>query len=214
MQKLIPKRFVDKVEILIGPNLIIPNADSWTAFYNNSSPGSTYIIQQKIGLSAGVGLIRSIGGRFEIQGRFLWERKGYLDRYATKGDSGKVYQSDNNFKNDYVTISLVPIYFLGARRKVHVFSGISYSLLTKSRDFAEQYVNGQLMSKGIIILDNTAPYDINVLVGLGYFYSLGKKTGINFRIQGNMGLTDSVNANKYIVRSNSIILFAGLRLVR
>jgi hypothetical protein len=70
------------------------------------------------------------------------------------------------------------------------------------------------MSKGIIIIDNTAPYDINVLVGLGYFYSLGKKTGINFRIQGNMGLTDSVNANKYIVRSNSIILFAGLRLVR
>jgi len=108
----------------------------------------------------------------------------------------------------------VPIYFLGAKKRIHVFSGINYSHLTKSRDLAEQYVNGHLMSKGIIIPDNTAPYDISISAGLGYFYPLEEGLGINIRIQGNLDLTDSVSSNKYIVRSNNISLFVGLRITR
>ncbi|MBS1558488.1 MAG: outer membrane beta-barrel protein [Bacteroidetes bacterium] len=214
MKKLIPRKFIDHWEIVLGPNLIIPNADSWASFYNNTTTGSAYSISKKIGLSTGISLIHNIKRRFDIRGSFLWERRGYLEQYTFNLNNDQVELSKYNRKDDCLSISFAPSYLISRKNNIIFFSGATYSYLIKSRDYNETYLNDSLISKNTIKLDDHKTYGIFLSTGIDYIHPVGKKTCFFIRLQGNIGLNDIVQQNKYSVRTNNILLYAGLKIIR
>lgn len=182
---------------------MLPNADQWTNFINNSGAGTTYHIQSKLGYSAGIGLAHSFGDQFAINARLLWEQKGFKEEYVTVDGNLNIYNDKIEISNDYFTLNILPTYFFGKKLRFNASVGISYGILRESNDFASYYLNGQLTGqahgKG-----QPATYESGILAGIGYSFFAFKKSELNIQLQGNIGLTDTFNQNKYIVRANSI----------
>ncbi|MBL7846033.1 MAG: outer membrane beta-barrel protein [Cyclobacteriaceae bacterium] len=212
-----PKRFIDKVEAFGGVALDFPNDKGWDTFISNSSNGKTiYESKEKTGYIIGIILIHSLKKRFEIQGRFSLEQRKYFESYVTLDSYGQPYsKSIADQKNNYITFSLVPTYFLLKSNRLHLFSGLSYSYLTKSLAFGETYVNGQYVGSACIdTIDGFEKQVVDALAGVGYFFSLSEKFSCVIRIQGNYGLSNSIMQNNYRLTVNSLSLALAIRYSR
>jgi hypothetical protein len=204
-----PKRFIDKVEVFGGVALNIPNDKGWGNFIFSSSNGQTiYESKEKTGYILGISLIRSMMKRFEIQGRFSLEQRKYFESYITLDFDGDPYsESISDQKNSYLNFSLVPTYFLLKPNRLHIFSGLSYSYLTKSLAYGETYVNGEYVgSVSIDTIDGFEKHVFDALAGVGYVFPLRDKFNCVIRIQGNYGLSNSIMQNYYKLSVNSLSL--------
>jgi hypothetical protein len=205
-QKYIPQPFIDKIELVVGPSLNIPNDHGWAEYVRNR-PGDkvTDEVKNKIGYFVGLGLTHSIGKRFEVTARLLYDRKGYKEE-STGNNS--FYTID--YRYDYFTLVAQPRLQLGKSKKIHVFAGGSFGLLNQSKFEDITYFNGQLVNINISAYDVYAKkYDVNLCLGLGYQLNLNNTKSLLFQLQGNHGISDTKNtnvSNGLRITSQSVIL--------
>lgn len=211
LEKLMPKRFrlIDKVEILVGPNLNIPNDHGYSK-YISATPTQypmTDIYKSKIGYFGGIGLIHSFGKRFELSGRILWERKGYYEN-QTNAVPNRTRLSKYDERIDYATVSLIPRLYLGKKKQWHFIVGASYSKLLKVYETYTEYINGQLNQH--FSSTNTRPdiknYSVDVIAGIGYSLLLIPRISLAIQLTDNYGLVDVINVNQLKVTNQSINL--------
>jgi hypothetical protein len=205
VEKLRPKRVIDKVEVFAGPNLIMSNADEWTNFFNQAI-GTTYEIQKKYGYLVGLGVAHSFTSKFELQGRLSWEASGFKEKYTTV--SGSVTnESFNNDNNAYLTLAFTGHLKIGTKNSWHLFSGPYLSRILSSEEFSTQYKNGLLTgSARINTIDGMNQYTYGIWLGTGYAFNWNSGRQIEIRLQGSCAMNDVISVNKYSVRCNSIAL--------
>lgn len=94
LEKMRPKRVIDEVDLLVGPNI-------------SSSLGEGYITQKKFGntgYSIGVALKHKINDRFYLGLRFLFDEKAIQNIQTYYNDSSFLATTEINYINDYLTI--------------------------------------------------------------------------------------------------------------
>lgn len=212
----VPKRFIDKIEIFGGPSINFPDDHGWSEFIFKVSDGRTIEkFESKEGYFVGFGLGHSLGRRFEIQGKFAAERRAYSKTLITLDFNGDIYgESNDEQKSNYLTLAVVPTYFLSGSHKLHIFSGFSYAYITKSLVVGTNYIQGQYVGGASV---NTIDGEKNVmdaLIGVGYLFPLKRKVGGAIRIQGNHGLSYTSNQNNQKTSINSISLSLSIRYSR
>jgi hypothetical protein len=208
ISKLGPKKFIDKVEFVIGSNLTIPNDHGYGEYIKNapSQYPMTDVFSSKIGYSFGVGLGHSLSKNFDIVGRVIWERRAYFEE-QTDNVPGSFRNFKTNTRNDYTTFSLIPRFFFGKKKQAHLIIGGSYSQLSKSFGDENLYINGQLYQH----TTRTNPasikkYSVDALAGMGYLFHLSKSNSLIFLLTYSYGMTDIINVNQLRLTSQSINL--------
>lgn len=208
---LMPKRFIDKVEIIVGPSITFPNGSDQSAF-NNPRISTGYYA--KGGYLFGVGLIHSIG-KFELRSRILWNQKGYVQKLWDNEPTGQ-FEFINETKNNFLSINLTPVLFFGKKNRFHVLLGVSYSQLINSESIQTLLLDGKTQS--VFRTTNASSQGINnqlveVIAGFGCLVYSKNKKEISATMQGDFGLTDTVNQNGTIIRNRSLNLIVALKII-
>jgi len=204
IQELMPKQFIDKVEIIAGPSLMLPY-------------GSAYIdsmLRVKIGYSVGLGLIHSLSKRLEMQCRVLWEGKGYKQEQLW-GAGSYVHRFTANTTNNYITISVVPRYYVGKENRFHICSGAFYGrLMHSSTKEALYYSNGKMSYSTNPHSQYISNWDAGVSVGGGYSLTSFKGKELLIQAQGNFSIVNIEDNNSIITKYNSIMLTLMLKFYK
>lgn len=206
-----PKRFIDKIEGFVGPSLYIPNDHGWAEFTFSESNGRTiYKASSEMGFHTGINFVHSINNTFEVHGKFSIDKRRYSENRVYLDINGNVTsESQIDQKNDYVVVSLAPAYFLPEFNRLHFFAGVSYAFLTRSLAF-------DALSGGTRIntIDGFEKHVVDALAGIGYFFPIREKFSGAIRLQGNYGLSYTLNQNKQSISINGVSLTLAIRYSR
>lgn len=205
LQKLMPKRFrlINKIEILGGANLNIPNDHGYGKFISSALPTQypnqfTDVYKPKTGYFIGVGLIHSFGNinKFKLSIRVLWERKGYYEE-QTDNIPNRMHLFKYDERMDFATVSLTPRIYIGKKKQWHFIVGASYSKRLKIHEIYSHYINGQLTEQVYSLYKQSAiqNYFIDAAAGIGYSFHLTSKYSIALQLTDSYGLTDLMNVN-------------------
>ncbi len=222
IQKYSLKKFISKVAILGGPSLLLPYedsgyADSFRNDYNAQGINANFQIKDKFGTSAGLAAFHSLGKRWEIEGRLMYEKKGYIE--ITEIDRpGDYRKTQYNFKNSYLTISLMPNVAIGSERRLFLYSGVLYNYLLHSMSVDTDYVNG--LKTNLVTTQYTKSsgqknkLNGSIIVGIGYPVTVSGKVELCFYLQGNYGIGNIEEWKFLKMKSNSVSLLVGLKMKR
>ena len=109
IEKYIPGKVIDKVEIIFAPSLIMPQENGFSDYINSITLGRiTYRVKPKLGYLAGMGLIHSFGKRFDLNARILYEKKGYKWEHYNSLTPDTVYTTNYDIRSGYLTYSILP----------------------------------------------------------------------------------------------------------
>src|SRR5579859_1141879 len=116
LQRLMPKRFVDKVEIVTGSNINFPNERDQIAGKN---PDISIRYYPKAGYLAGIGLIHTIKN-IELRARVLWDQRSYGNDFSITSTK---YEFITDAKNSYLTFALIPTISFGKSKRFYFILG-------------------------------------------------------------------------------------------
>ena len=210
------RRFIDKVEFLIGPTLQFPDDNGFSERLKQSSSGTILdSYNSKFGYSFGFGLSHSINDRIEIKAKILWEQKGFIEEKKSISPTSPdftFYKGD--LKSDYITLGVAPVFYFSKNRKIQLYPGIYYSWLQGSFRKEELYRNNQLTQTGSTTNDPSLKDDYGVSIGCGYAVSLKSNVNLLFGLQLNYGLAKITDLNSLKISNNSIGLFIAYSINR
>jgi hypothetical protein len=213
VEKLRPKRVIDKVEVLAGPSISFTNGKDMIGGMN---PRITTDYSSKAGYFVGVGLIHSLG-KVELRARVLWEQRGSVQKVFDNEPKG-LFLILNETKYNYLTIGFTPTIFIGRNQKFYVFAGASYSKLSSAESVQTLTLNDQIQS--VYRIQYSAGQAgiksdmVDVISGVGYrVYSKNKKE-ISAFLQNDYDITDVVNENGTVMRNNTLRVGVHLKIFR
>lgn len=209
--------FLDKVELIGGLGINLPNSKDWSQYiYDTSNGQATYNTKSKIGHLFGISLIHSLRPKIEFQLKLAYETRNYSEIYSTYDINGILYSESLIYQdNNYITISFTPTFFPINDHSLHFFSGLSYSYLVSSIATGENYVNNQYVGGASInTKDGFESGLIDAVAGFGYLIPLSSKIQGIIRIQGNYGLTKTIDQNNLYLKVNSFFVSLGIRYLR
>src|SRR6478609_1105491 len=93
-QKMMPKKFIDKIEIIAGPSL----------FYSHGSGYQSQTRTPKFGYSIGLGFNHRINDRIELAFNTLYENKSIANKQTYVNASSFSATTEVNFKINCLTI--------------------------------------------------------------------------------------------------------------
>jgi hypothetical protein len=167
----------------------------------------------KIGFSGGLGIIKGITPRTSIQGKLLFETKGFKTSKKdtlNSADGPIIGDLKNNFHFNYLTLSLAPQFSIGKKKAVTLGFGFYYSRLLNA-----QWQIIYTPSNSNTSTDIMGAYyknDYGISVNLGYSIEVNKKFIIDFQLTENYGLRQiGVGIPGYEQKNNSLVLSVGLR---
>jgi hypothetical protein len=211
-----PKRYIDKVEFIVGPTLQIPDENGFSERLKQSSLGTILdSYNSKYGYSLGFGLSHSVSDRIGINCKLLWEQKGFIEeKKSTSPNSLDFITYKGNLESNYITLAVRPVFYFSKKRKIQLYPGIYYSWLQGSFRKEELYRNNQLTFTGSTTNDPNLKDDYGVLIGGGYLISLSSKINLTFHLQLNYGLAKIMDINSLRINNNSICLFTAFSFKR
>lgn len=115
------KKFIQSIEITAGPSFLYPQRKF-------ARPHSSR--ELKIGYEIKVSLIHPISRKFELCSALSFERKGIK---STSISFDKKIRITGNLTNDYIILSLMPRYIMGARSRLLIGAGFYAGLLNTSK---------------------------------------------------------------------------------
>jgi hypothetical protein len=211
----IPRRFISSFEALLGLG-------------NSKFRGSDGLTNQVLNpvFSYGAGLSHTLSDRFDLNVKFLVERKGFkADELSTYPDpfnnnTPTTVREIRGDKLDYITISVFSRYFFDVKKHFYMGVGGFAGYLTKATNYTETYsLQGNLISYNSgDQLSQFKKYDVGLSFNLGYMTPLSKRLGLNFQLVNTIGLTDIINHDQPNVnptdelKNNSISLLVGVSL--
>jgi len=212
-----PKRLIDKVEAFGGMALNFPNDHGWAEYVFKASDGRTIEnANSEMGYFAGIGLVHSMNKRIELKVEFLFEKRLYstsIDYLDLNGSTTSETERDQ--RNRYLGISLIPIYFMSDLKRLHFFVGCSYKYLTGSTAYAIYSSAGQPAGGALVnTIDGFEKHVVDALAGGGYLFPVSDEFSGCIRIQGNYGLSYTLNQNNQSLSINSVSLSLAIRYVR
>jgi hypothetical protein len=210
--KLIPKKFIYKVELLAGPNITFPNGSD-NASFNNPRISTGYY--PKAGYLIGIGLTHTIE-RFELCLRILSEQKGYTQK-LWDNEPSSLFEFTNDTKNNFLSFNFIPTLSLGKSKRFNVLMGIKYSHLNNSESIQTRILNGKTQS--VFRTTNASNQGISdqlveAIAGFGYLVYAKNKKEVSATIQGDYGLTNMVNQNGTTIRNSSLNLIIAFKIIR
>ena len=207
------KKFISKVEVFGGASLWLPNDHGWADYQTKSSDHQLVSkFKSETGYQFGLGFTHVISKRFELQGKVSKVRVHYseLQRFFdVYGQPTSVSVFDQ--KNDQIVLSLIPSYFFSDKNRLHIFGGLSYSFLIRSMDYGIYSTGGHASINTINAFEK---HVINALLGVGYCYPINKKIEASLRVQGEYGLSDTLNGNGERISVNGISMSMAVRYFR
>lgn len=215
-----PKRFIDKVEFVIGAGLCFNHGNMFIENYRGKFANGNYVENTrltKIGYSIGIGAYHPVKDWIDINVRLLWEQKGYKSELNSplnpvNSDARNYITSEYDY--NYLTIPITLKLQIDKRKKFTFLLG-GYISVIKSVSGKEDYYNTQdgrssssFIGRTLVGFRadggiNTAAfipglqgfeeYDYGVVLGLGYELKIKGNSSINFQLLDNYGLA---NVNK------------------
>ena len=164
----------------------------------------------KFGYSAGFGIIKELTSYLHVQGKILFEKKGYKmskpDTISTS--NGPLFiESSNNYKYDYLTFSIVPQFLIGKRKAISIGTGFYFGSLLRARYQAiSSYFNYNYTRK---MTDAYSKEDYGLAINLGYSLAVNKKYLIELQLTENYGLKQ-IGWSSWQQKNNSIVLTVAL----
>lgn len=214
-----PKRIIDMVEVNTGFSINYPNDHGWSDFIFNSSNSQTIDkLKSKSGYYFGIGIAHALGRRFELHGKFSFERREYSRSVTTLDVNGNVYgESFSDQKNDYLSFAMIPMFFPFKSHRLHFFSGLSYAQINRSLNVSTGiYIQGQSVGGvgGSVNTIDGANNVVDALVGIGYLFPFNNHFSCVLRMQGNYELSYASSQNKQNTSINSLSLSLAIRYLR
>lgn len=213
VEKMRPKRVIDKWELLAGPSMSFTNGKDMIGGMN---PRITTDYSPKAGYFAGVGVIHSFG-KIELRARVLWEQRGSVQKIFDYEPNG-LFLISSETKYNYFTVGFTPTIFMGRNQKFFVFLGASYSKLSSAESVQTLTLNDQL--KSVYRIQYSAGQAgikgdmVDAIGGIGYkIYSKNKKE-ISAFIQNDYDMMDAVNENGTVMRNNTLRIGVHLKIIR
>lgn len=205
-QANMPVKFINKIEIFAGPVLSFIDDNGWSDFiYDLSDQRTIYSYHPKTGSIIGLSLIHSIKQRFELQGKFSFEKRRYDEKIMNLSTNGSLdSESLTTQKNDYLVGSVVGSYSLTKSNRFHFFLGGSLCYLKKS-------INTIIGGGAINTIDGFEKYTFDAIAGIAYLKPLNDRLTAILRLQGNYVLGYSAAQNNQQLSINSISMTLALR---
>ncbi len=219
-RKLMPKRFVDKVEFVVGPSLCFNYGNKFIDNYCSNI--FTNEKELKVGYCFGLGLyhpIKSRIGVISINARILFEQKGTKAKFTTapldtSATHNLVQTVESDYSYRYITLSIMPSIYFGKNKKWSISLGGYYnwlkgvdahvswtSISDNVKDFTEESFkgrdvfgidpNGGISSFGQALgLRSLKNNDYGGVIGIGYFIPLTSPHGIAIQVIDHFGIQD------------------------
>lgn len=187
----LPNPFISGVEIFGGPSLLSIRGNEQYKQYG----------EIKIGYSFGVGLIHKISKSWTVNTQIGFESKGY------KQSANALFPPDSynnpptyilppvltelkgNLTNSYLTIGLLPLFFVGNGSKIYLSVGPYYAKLIKSQVTRTDIQNEQVKLKVTLDQKDTfKSYDFGISYSIGLIVKEYEKVKILLRVNYNYGI--------------------------
>jgi hypothetical protein len=220
LQKLVPKRFIDKVEVVVGPSLLLNYGNEFIE--NDKGPYFSNSREVKTSFSFGLGIHHPLKNWLDIGVRLLWEKKGTKSKFTTapqdtSATHNLVQSVESEYTYNYLTLSFTPTIFLDKKRRYALVVGGYYSQIKSVNaktswawhndnynGFSKQSFHGRQVvgidSNGGVTSLGTAPGlssfqndDYGAIIGLGCYIPLTRSHSISIQLIENFGLQ---NINK------------------
>lgn len=215
------KRFIDKVEFVIGAGLCFNHGNMFIENYRGEYANGNYVENKrltKLGYSIGIGVYHPVNDRIDINVRVLWEQKGYKSELnypinPINNDAREYNTSEYTY--NYFTVPVTAKIFVERRRKLAILLG-GYLSLIRSVSNKEEFYNpidntrtySNFIGRALVGFDanggiNTAAfipglqgfeeYDYGAVLGLSYEFKIKDRSGLLFQLIDNYGFA---NVNK------------------
>lgn len=213
----LPKSFISGIEIIAGPSLLSIRGSEQ---YNQYG-------EIKVGYSFGVGLIHKISKRWAVDAQFAFERKGY------KQSADALFPPDSynnpptyilppvltelkgDLTNNYLTIALLPRFFVGNGSKIYLSVGPYYAKLIKSQVTRTDIQNNQVKQKMTLDQQDTfKSYDFGIGYSIGLTLKEYEKVKILLQVNFNYGIPNVKELQSGIEpqKNNSLSVTVGIKI--
>jgi Outer membrane protein beta-barrel domain len=155
----------------------------------NYSTNMVYLT--KFGYSAGLGITQRLTPNLQLQGKVLFERKGYKTSQAIEYYSQGIFYDDGLLVYDYefnnLTFSVTPQLVLGKKYGISIGAGAYYGLLRKATWNIYDYVGTSTRSY-VSVTQAYIKGDYGVTLNVGYSIRASKILLLDLQLTGNYGL--------------------------
>lgn len=212
-----PKRFIEKVEFVIGGGLCFNYGNMFIENYRSEFANGNFVTNTRLmkpGFSVGLGVYHPINDKIDINVRLLWEQKGYRSELNTTLSTGREFR-ESDYSYHYFTVPVAAKLFIDKKKRFAISLGgylsqISsvwttekfYNTLDNTRTSSSFTgrtlvafdVNGGINTASFIPgLQGFAEYDYGATLGFSYNLRLAEKHLLAIQVIDNFGLT---NVNK------------------
>ena len=205
LNRVSSKRLISKVELLAGASVIYPYGGSWLE----------HVRVAKLGFLGGAGLIHVFDSRWAINMKFGYGNKGekliiynYSDpRFGPPGTTKGTF----DFTLNYVTMSIVPRYYIFKQIKFYVGLGPYFGYLNSVKGYSDLFINGSLVAQSSWRQDphlNYKEMDIGIESMLGYDIPINR-VDCSIQFISSLGLIDITKQGNYPLRNNTFSLVLG-----
>lgn len=233
-----PKRFIDKVEFVVGAGLCFNHGNMFIENYRGEFANGNYLENKrltKIGYSIGLGVYHPVNDRIDINIRLLWEQKGYRSELNTTLSTAREFR-ESDYSYDYFTIPIIAKVYIDKKRRFAVSLG-GYISQLNSVSATEKFYNtfdntratASFFGRTLVAFDgnggiNTAAfipglqgfaeYDYGATLGLSYNLKLSEQSGLLFQLVDNFGFANVNKKNFTLIaspeeRNHNVSLFVG-----
>jgi len=215
-QKLPHGKFIDKVELIVGPSVCLNHGNMFIDNYNENDVRNKRLA--KIGYSIGVGAYHPVNHWLDINARVLWEQKGSKAELAHPLDPA-IQFINSEYTYDYLTIYFAPTVFIGQRKRIAISLGGYYGKINDEKGHASIYDTKNIVqpSEGSFrgrywysFRDDGSTYSISFIpgkqsfekddygasVGISYNLPIGGTHNLSIQLIDNYGLFN-INNKKY-----------------
>lgn len=203
------KRFIDKIEILLGPMLSFPDDNGFSERLKQTSSGTILdSYNSKFGYSLGIGVGHTVSKKFDLNARLLWEQRGFVQEKTTIGGTDILkYEGDQRI--NCLSFTATTDFYFSANRKLYAYSGFYFSKLQSSFRKETVFTNNQPSFTGSTTDDPNLKDDFGLIVGVGYGISISNRHLLNLRLQGNYGLSKIIDVNTLAINNTSVCFYFG-----
>ena len=221
-----PRRFIDKVEFVIGAGLCFNHGSMFTENYRGEFANGNYVENKrlsKIGFSVGIGVYHPVNDKIDINVRLLWEQKGYKSELNTTLGSNSREFRESEYTYNYFTLPITAKLFIDKKRRFAISLGGYISQINSVSTTEKFYntldnmqsessfigrtivsfdVNGGINSASFIPgLQGFAEYDYGLVYGVSYEFKFGERNGLLIQLVDNFGFANVNKPNFTIIPS-------------